>query len=294
MRELAVSFGPAKHLSGTLALPDTVAPGVVGFIMLNAGVVHRIGPHRFNVRLARRLAALGWPSLRFDLAGQGDSDNAPHSQPFERQIIADLRAAMDHLARTTGVERFVIAGICSGAHRGLAVADEDERVAGLWMLDGHAYPSPRTATQRRILQWRLDPGGTLRNWAGWPARWLSRHAAVSRARPEGGDAPEEVDYGRVTPSREAFAAILRKIDERNGRVFVMHSGGMLASYSYAGQFHDVFGQESFAPRLRCEFWPEIDHTLSTRSAQERVIAAIAAWAGDAFGDQGNASKQKPE
>ena len=59
MHELAVSFGPLKHLSGTLALPDELAPAGVGFVMLNAGVVHRIGPHRFNVRLARRLADQG-------------------------------------------------------------------------------------------------------------------------------------------------------------------------------------------------------------------------------------------
>lgn len=293
MHELAVSFGPAKHLAGTLAMPDELASGGVGFIMLNAGVVHRMGPHRFNVRLARQLAEQGWPSLRFDLAGQGDSDNSPQSQPFERQIIADLRAAMDHLGRTTGVDRFVVAGICSGAHRGLAVADEDERVVGLWMLDGHAYPGPRTAVQRRLLQWRHDPAGSLRNWLRWPWRWIVRRAAALHpARTDG--APAEIDYGRNTPTREAYAAILRKVDGRNGRVFVMHSGGMLASFSYAGQFRDVFGQEPFAQRVRCEFWPDIDHTLSTRAAQERVIAAVTGWAGEAFGDQGKASKQKPE
>lgn len=292
MHELAVSFGPGKHLSGTLALPEDLAPGRVGFIMLNAGVVHRIGPHRFNVRLARRLAELGWPSLRFDLAGQGDSDVAPQSLPFDRQIIADLRAAMDHLGRTTGVERFVIAGICSGAHRGLAVADEDERVAGLWMLDGHAYPSPRTAAQRRWLQWQHDPIGTLRTWAGWPVRRLSRRAAARRSHADGA-APMEVDYGRNTPSREAFAAILDKLDARGGRIFIMHSGGMLASYSYARQFHDVFGNEPFASRVRCDFHPDFDHTLSTRAAQEHVIAAIADWAGRSFGDQDVASKQNP-
>ena len=287
MHELAVSFGPLKHLSGTLALPDELAPAGVGFVMLNAGVVHRIGPHRFNVRLARRLADQGWPSLRFDLAGQGDSDSSPQSQPFERQIIADLRAAMDHLARTTGVDRFVIAGICSGAHRGLAVADEDDRVAGLCMLDGYAYPTARTAMQRRLLQWQHDPAGTLRSWARWPLRRLARRRDTAQT------PPSEVDYGRTVPSREAFAAVLHKIDSRGGRVFVVHSGGMLADYSYAGQFHDVFGRESFAPRVRCAFWPDIDHTLSTRAAQERVVAAIAGWAREAFGDQGNASKQNP-
>lgn len=293
MHELAVSFGPGKYLSGTLALPEELPARGVGFIMLNAGVVHRIGPHRFNVRLARQLADEGWPSLRFDLAGQGDSDSSPQVQPFERQIVADLRAAMDHLGRTTGVDRFVIAGICSGAHRGLAVSQEDERVVGLWMLDGHAYPSPRTAMQRRLRQWRGDPAGSLRAWAGWPLRRLTRRTA-GRSQVAGDVGQEEVDYGRNTPSREAFAAMLANLDRRGGRAFVMHSGGMLATYSYARQFHDVFGHEPFAQRVRCEFWPDIDHTLSTRAAQQRVIAAIADWAGEAFGAQGSASKQKPE
>lgn len=292
MHELAVSFGPGKHLSGTLALPDELGSRPVGFIMLNAGVIHRIGPHRFNVRLARALADQGWPSLRFDLAGQGDSDTSPQVQAFERQIVADLRAAMDHLGRTAGVERFVIAGICSGAHRGLAVAQEDERVIGLWMLDGHAYPGPRTTAQRRLLLWRRDPMGTLRGWLGWPRRWLA--ARLARRTAAEADAPTEIDFGRNTPPRDEFAAMLANIDRRGGRVFIHHSGGMLASYSYARQFHDVFGREPFAPRVRCEFWPDVDHTLSTLASQRRVIDAIARWAGEVFAaPQGNLSKQKP-
>ena len=291
MNELAVSFGPGKHLSGTLTLPGDLGTRPVGFIMLNAGVIHRIGPHRFNVRLARALAEQGWPSLRFDLAGQGDSDNAPQVQAFERQIVADLRAAMDHLGRTAGVERFVIAGICSGAHRGLAVAQEDERVIGLWMLDGHAYPSPRTDTMRRLLLWRRDPMGTLRGWFGWPRRWLAARQARQAA--DAADAPTEIDFGRNTPPRDTFASMLATVDQRGGRVFIHHSGGMLASYSYAQQFHDVFGQEPFAPRVRCEFWPDVDHTLSTLAAQRRVIDAIAGWAGEVFAAQPALSKQNP-
>lgn len=291
MHELSVSFGPAKHLSGTLALPDELGRRSVGFIMLNAGVIHRIGPHRFNVRLARALADQGWPSLRFDLAGQGDSDNAPQVQPFDRQIIADLRAAMDHLGRTAGVDRFVIAGICSGAHRGLAVAQEDERVIGLWMLDGHAYPTARTSLQRRLLLWRRDPLGSLRGWLGWPGRRLA--AMLARRDDDADDAPQEIDFGRNTPTRDAFAEMLANVDRRGGRVFVHHSGGMLAGYSYARQFHDEFGKEPFAARVRSEFWPDVDHTLSTLAAQRRVIAAIADWAGEVFEPQDTLSKQKP-
>lgn len=292
MNEIAVSFGPSKHLSGTLALPDELGARDVGFVMLNAGVIHRIGPHRFNVKLARHLASLGWPSLRFDLAGQGDSDNAPQAQPFDRQIIADLRAAMDHLERTTGLKRFVIAGICSGAHRGLAVAQEDERVAGLWMLDGYAYPGSRSRLHRYWLQWRRQPASTLRAWATWPLRSLA--ARLSRPAPavDGGE-PLEIDYGHSTPPRDDFAAMLETLDRRGARLFLMHTGGMLWRFSYAQQFHDVFGDRPFAARVRCDFLPDIDHTLSTLAAQRRVIEAVTAWAGEAFVAQDARSKQKP-
>lgn len=292
MNEIAVSFGPGKHLSGTLALPDELGQRDVGFLMLNAGVIHRIGPHRFNVKLARRLASQGWPSLRFDLAGQGDSDNAPQAQPFDRQIVADLRAAMDHLERTTGLKRFVIAGICSGAHRGLAVAQEDERVMGLWMLDGYAYPSSRSRLQRYLLQWRRDPAATLRAWAAWPLRLLATRLSRPAPAADGGE-PLEIDYGHSTPAPDDFAAMLDRMDRRGGRVFLMHTGGMLWRYSYAQQFHDVFGDRLFAARVRCDFLPDIDHTLTTLSAQRRVIDAIAGWACEVFGAQDAASKQKP-
>ena len=58
--------------------------------------------------------------------------------------MVDIVAAMDDVSARTGVRRFVIAGICSGANNGLNAALQDERVAGLVMIDGHAYPNWRT------------------------------------------------------------------------------------------------------------------------------------------------------
>ena len=42
-------------------------------ILLNAGLVHRMGPFRLYVQMARRLAAEGYAVLRFDQSGLGDS-----------------------------------------------------------------------------------------------------------------------------------------------------------------------------------------------------------------------------
>ena len=58
----------------------TVAPrrraeaGQPWVVLLNAGIIHRIGPNRLYVQLARRLASRGHAVLRFDLAGIGDSE----------------------------------------------------------------------------------------------------------------------------------------------------------------------------------------------------------------------------
>ncbi len=46
MNELVVTMGADQRLVGTLCMPTDVAPRSIAFVMLNAGVVSRIGPHR--------------------------------------------------------------------------------------------------------------------------------------------------------------------------------------------------------------------------------------------------------
>ena len=67
MREHAFLFGETKSLLGITTEPaagagDSSHPAVV---LLNAGLVHRIGPNRLYVNTARRLADAGFTVLRF-------------------------------------------------------------------------------------------------------------------------------------------------------------------------------------------------------------------------------------
>ena len=50
MREEAHRFGRARHLVGIAGVPEG-ARGQTGVIVLNAGLVHRIGPFRLNLDL---------------------------------------------------------------------------------------------------------------------------------------------------------------------------------------------------------------------------------------------------
>ncbi|MGE5451539.1 MAG: alpha/beta fold hydrolase, partial [Acidobacteriota bacterium] len=164
MSEFVLNFGPQGGLVGTLCIPGDTAPQPLAVVLLNAGVIPRMGPHRFNVKLARALAQAGISSMRLDLSGQGDSEAATQRSHHEDLALADLQAAMDEVSARTGITRFVIAGICSGAINGLAVAQQDPRVVGLWMLDGYAYPGRWTAWWRILRQLRFQFKATLRAW----------------------------------------------------------------------------------------------------------------------------------
>src|SRR5438067_9975587 len=110
--ESVARFG--EELLGIMTLPGRMAPGAPACLLLNTGIMNRIGPHRLNVKIARGLDAAGVPSLRMDLSGLGDSPPAKAPLRADAQAVRDLQAAMDHVQQTLGIDRFVIFGLCSG------------------------------------------------------------------------------------------------------------------------------------------------------------------------------------
>jgi hypothetical protein len=118
IEEEVCRFGADRHLVGILTRTSAAKdrPAVVIF---NAGAVHRVGPNRVGVTLARELAAAGFACLRFDLEGIGDSVlRAPgrENHPYPDTALADAKAAFDFLRNDFGYKRFIPVGLCSGAH----------------------------------------------------------------------------------------------------------------------------------------------------------------------------------
>lgn len=274
MNEITGLFGPGRSLVGTLSLPTIRAVQPVGFILLNAGVIHRIGPHRINVKLARALVGNGFASLRFDLSGQGDSLSIVDAAPIREQAVADVRGAMDHMERTVGIRQFAVAGLCSGAHHAVSTGLADARIVGIWMYDSFIYPTAKT---RRVASLRR-----LRN-AGIPGlvRWMSRRVRVALRHPR---EPPRTDvqmggeYWQATPSRDEYGRALQQLVERGVDISTMFSGSFLDDYNYAGQFRDAFRDFAMADVVRCSFRPELDHTITSIHAQGEVIGAVCRWA----------------
>ena len=104
-------------------------------VLLNPGLLHRVGPNRTYVKLARALAAEGYTVVRFDFSGHGDSRPRADHLPYVQSAPAEAREAMDWLARHRDAQHFVLIGHCAGAGIGLLAARDDRRVAGAVLIN---------------------------------------------------------------------------------------------------------------------------------------------------------------
>ena len=250
MHEQAFRFGRARHLVGIAGLPGLVAHDAhahdVGVIMLNAGLVHRIGPFRLNVETSRRLNASGYPTLRFDLSTIGDSTGSGESLSRKQQICADVDDAMSLLTQQSGCKRFVVMGLCSGAHNAHTVACQNPKVVGTIYLDGYAY---RTFGYRvrRYAPKLLDPA----LWRRFVRRTPKQAHAPSMAEP----------IFSVTPAPQAeVRADLAGLLERGLKLCFIYTGGLSNFFNHPRQFRECFGRLVESPAVTTRFLKEIDHT----------------------------------
>ncbi|GAB2578899.1 alpha/beta hydrolase [Dyella jejuensis] len=267
MQEQAFRFGRARHLIGIAGLPASTAPAAVGVIVLNAGLVHRIGPFRLHVELTRRLNAHGYPTLRFDLSTIGDSASSGESHTRKQQICADVGDAMNLLGEQAACKRFVLIGLCSGSQCAHMVACVDDKVAGAVFLDGYAY---RTVGYR--LRYYLPRLLDAQRWL----RVLSRGRRV----PQGGSGEPAFTVAPLPQAvvRADFAGML----DRGLKLCLIYSGGISRYFNHARQFRECFGRVITHPHVSTRFLKEADHTYILTGDRNRLLESIERWLSQSF------------
>jgi pimeloyl-ACP methyl ester carboxylesterase len=269
MTEKAVLFGETKSLVGILTEAETAAPNASpAAIFFNVGLIHRVGPNRLYVRLARKLAALGFPALRFDLAGIGDSPPRSGGSSFEENVLKDVAAAMDFLA-ARGARRYILIGLCSGADHALRVAGRDERVAGLALIDPYAAPTSGFFLHRylprlfNVQSWRRFVTGKSLLWRYWQR--------ARRPRPGAKAAEQAARRNEVVRPLDALA-------RRGADLFFIYSGAGSPYYNYRTELKPRLDALDFHGRLGVHILKEADHTFTLLESQAELIDAIADWA----------------
>lgn len=283
----------ANGLAGIWCSPSRKAARAI-VVFCNAGRNPHIGWARSSVSHARRLAGHGIASLRFDLAGLGDSP-PPAEQPAEllysKVGIPQLRAALDAVeARFGETVPVCLLGACSGGYLAFHEAVDDARVSALvlvnvqrfiWQEGTSLQASMRTAgkstqayrqrafawaTWKRILGGKVDIGavaGTL-----WQRAWRSLTET-------GQEWVTNVIAGKPAPEttstiRQGFAKLVCR-GTQTRVIYGEEDGGRDEFARYFGSDGRGF---SGLPGARLLIIPETDHDLTPLAARERLFSEI--------------------
>jgi hypothetical protein len=136
MKENVAFFGKLKSLIGIITEPSGEY-NTTAVLFLNAGLLHRIGPNRLYVKMARNLADHGIISFRFDLSGIGDSKARIDNLPFEKSSIEEVQEAISYLMSVKNVTDIILIGLCSGADTAFRTSLIDNRITGMIGINGY-------------------------------------------------------------------------------------------------------------------------------------------------------------
>lgn len=297
--EKAVTFGEANRLFGVLCEPT--APSFDGFVptalFLNTGHHHHAGFGRMATNMARKLAAEGIPSLRFDAAGLGDSDampGRPEGVIYSTEACSDVSDAISML-EARGYRNHVVVGHCSGAHLAFHSTVVDPRIAAQVLINLQVFIWGANDTLETVIRARRRSGREVLAdiWRAMrrPATWrrlmmrgakrdrelaralLGRAARVARdklagvgGRLLGVDAP-------VSPVEGWF----RAIDARGTHTLLLYSAGdegLTERDQHLGQDGRALAD---LRTVHTRILDSADHLLSQRETQERVASILSTF-----------------
>ena len=159
--------------------------GPVGLLVVSGGTEIRSGAHGGMARLAARCAAAGFPTLRYDRRGVGDSSG---DDPGFEASLPDLRAATDTLRKLLpkGAPVFGF-GICDGAttlalHHAAAGLD-GLLLANPWVVEPSDGLPPPAAIRRRYAERLTDLSAWRRVLTGGIDYRAAIRGLASLARP---------------------------------------------------------------------------------------------------------------
>lgn len=315
VRESIHRISSAPDLFGILAEPAAHETALPWVVMTNAGAAYRVGPGRLHVPLARQLAELGYPSLRFDINGIGDSAAAApdkENDTYAATAFRDVSLVCDYLRTRQPGRPIVLMGLCSGAYvafqsaaqlpdpaiiesilinplvffwkEGMVINDTSMDQLVAWREYGRAFF--KWSHWKKLLTGKTRTGfvGSIKRFSGHlkPLAEKVGKKLVASLQPARPSAQEE-DLGCGHPARQDLAGDLQRIASA-GRTLAMFvsdndPGHFLMMYQARRKANQLIRQG----RLQCHFIPNADHTFSTADARGRFHRMLIEYLHRRFG-----------
>lgn len=291
--ETGVRFGESMRLAGVLCQPvrATQKPAVLFF---GSAYDRHSGWGRLTTETARRLAAEGIPSLRFDCANVADSPpemTAPAQVLYAPAQERDAQAALDFLSLALPDAPILAVGRCSGAYLAFRAGLGDDRLNGLVLVNPYCFvwdedhplqedlrAMPQSlATYRRKL---LNPATILRVLRGEiDLARSARNVAQTLLRKIEGQVFARTGLGFLRASeRKAVRTAFDVLAGRNVPVSLLYSRGDVGTDHL--QYH--FGPDGRGfgryPQVRLTFLEDTDHNLTPVASRVVYVDTIIAMA----------------
>jgi hypothetical protein len=221
-----------------------------------------------HVRLARKLAQLGFRSLRVDLSGKGDSAPSPGLHPHQA-TANDYQQISQLLDTRLGPVKHIVGGLCSAADDALRITPENEQIVGLLLLDP-VCERDSGFRMRQLLQKYTNPNRYV--------AWLrQKRDAIGSNSSKG---PKRVDGRslRDSPGQAEMRTAFESIRNRNGRVLSVFTSYANIYYNQAGQLQRVLGVEGYRKFCAEICWPAAEHTFTLESHMELLLDVVSTWA----------------
>jgi pimeloyl-ACP methyl ester carboxylesterase len=272
--EQAVLLGRQQSLVGILTRAlDSASRDNPAVVILNTGIIHRVGHHRMYVTMSRSLARAGYTVLRFDFSGIGDSNSRVEELSPVESCLADIKDALDWLEREYQVSRIILVGLCSGADHAVLYGHGDARVVALVLMDPTIPATARyylhyiTRRLTRLRSWTNVVAGRSRILKVWTRQLLNVMRPGSRSR--------QVTLQDL-PSHPYLERSYQSCVDRGIHMLAIFTEDTTRQ-SYQGQMLDAFPNVSFGDQLKTEFFRGSDHIFTLKADRARLIPLIFGW-----------------
>ena len=196
------------------------AEGASGLLVVSGGNEIRSGAFSGQARLAARLAAVGFPTFRFDRRGIGDSSGINggfrKSEPDIAAALTAFRAEMPHLQRIVGF------GICDAASALLLAKGggcDALVLANPWTIEEEDALPPPAALRSRYLAKLRNPKEILRLVSGKVSFRNLLRGVSAAIRPDAAPTPLATEIHTQIASFEGPLRILLAGRDRTAQLF---------------------------------------------------------------------------
>jgi len=282
LKERALLFGKVRNLVGVLTYLDNSTRSHnsnIGILLLNAGLIHHVGPGRIYVKIARKLAALGFLVMRFDMSGIGDSNVRSDQISQEEAVVSDTREAMDYLQHNYSVNQFVLIGICSGASAAFITTENDPRIIKSVLINPLAPNSERTNQMRAYDYYSKQATSNMLSWlklfsfrVDFKMIWESIMFEIKRR-----FIPGYVQGSETIEVIERLRHAFKVFDSRKTKLLIVSSESEIGNKYLKELLGSQFLAMEKTGLIRSQFMADTDHNVTPISGQDKLIKLISNW-----------------